>query len=146
MLDTLERSASILPRPSKAVETNADASAGQMAPQYGDYQTEAWNELIDRTLIEWGRDPSILEDDDVVPPSVETVQRACEIAKLLRSLNYSAPTRIVPTGDGGISFESEDVECFESIEIGANGTIEYLRFEKAKLVERYEILMARPSK
>jgi hypothetical protein len=130
----------------RAVETNADTSVGQMAPRYDAGENEAWGGLIDSTLIEWGRDPTLLEDDGFTPPSAETLRRACEIASVLRSLRFPAPTRIVPTGDGGISFQAEDGDAFISIEIAADGTVEYFRFSGAKLVERYEVLIARSIK
>ena len=34
---------------------------------------ERWQELIDYRLIEWFRDPSRLEDDEIPPPSSETI-------------------------------------------------------------------------
>ena len=139
MPDTLEQSASIAPRLAKAVETNADSSARQMTPSRDDQEREAWENLIDGTLIEWGRDPSALEDDGVVPPSIETIKHACEIATELRRLDFPAPTRLVPTGDGGIAFEVDAGCDFVSVEIAPDGAVEYLRFSGSKLVERYEV-------
>lgn len=110
-----------------------------MPPFRGDHKKETWGNLIDNTLIEWGRDPSVLEDDGVAPPSVETIQRACEIAMILCNRNFPAPTRIVPTGDGGIAFEVDAGGDFVSVEIASEGTVEYFRFSASKLVERYEV-------
>lgn len=139
MPDTLEMSASIAPRLAKAVDTNVGSSARQMTPTIDDEEREAWENLIDNTLIDWGRDPEVLEDDGVTPPSVETIKHAYEIAAALRRVNFPAPTRIVPTGDGGIAFEVDAGSDFVSVEIGDNGTVEYLRFSGSKLVERYEV-------
>lgn len=146
MPNALEQSASISPRLAKAVETNADSLGGRMAPCYDANQREAWENLTDSTLIEWGRDPALLEDDDVIAPSIETIGRAFDIASVLRSHGLPAPTRIVPTGDGGIAIQDDAGHDFVSIEIAADGTVEYLRFSGSKIVERYEVLIPRSIK
>jgi hypothetical protein len=139
MLDALEQSASISPALGRVIETNVDSSACQRASRVGDNKHEAWEELVDRTLLEWGKDPSVLEDDGVVPPSMGTITRAYEIATFLRIRGFPAPTRIVPTGDGGVAFQFEADRDFDSLEVAEDGNIECLRFSGSKLVERYEV-------
>jgi hypothetical protein len=125
--------------PRLAEAANAASSARQIPHTCDAKERKAWERLVDHTLIEWGRDPAVLEDDGVVAPSVETVKRACEVSAVLRRLEFPPPTRIVPTGDGGIAFQVDGHRDFVSVEIAPDGAVEYLRFSDSKLVERYEV-------
>lgn len=146
MPEIVEPSTSMSLPLAKAIETSADSLARQMAPGCDNKERERWESLVDRTLIEWGRDPAILEDDGIIPPTIGTVKNACDIARVLCRLGLPAPTRIVPTGDGGIAFQADADHDFVSIEIAADGTVEYLRFSGSKLVERYEVVIPRAVK
>ncbi len=52
--------------------TTAGASEQSLASSEADQQAnrEGWQRLIDDYLIEWGRDPSQLADEDLIPPSL----------------------------------------------------------------------------
>lgn len=43
-----------------------------------------WREMIDYQLIEWGSDPSRLEDEEMPPVSRDTIQLAIRVAVRLR--------------------------------------------------------------
>ncbi|MCD4825082.1 MAG: hypothetical protein K8S55_10770 [Phycisphaerae bacterium] len=100
---------------------------------------DAWDRFIDDTLVEWGRNISILEDENFEPPSAEIINLACTVALDLRDAGGTPPTRIVPDGDGGISFERVDGTSFVSLDIYSDQSIEFLEFDDCRLVSR-EIL------
>jgi hypothetical protein len=95
-----------------------------------------WDEIIDQRLIEWGRDPSQLNDDGVVPPARDVVRRACQLAAAMRDSGLPAPSRVVPSGEGGIVFERQVGPTFTAIEVQHDGTIEVRAFHKSKMVTR----------
>ncbi len=96
----------------------------------------AWSNIIDRKLIEWGRDPTRLEDEDVVPPSFEAIKAASDSAMALRDKSIEAPKRVVPNGDGGIVFERWEGSVSETIEVFEDGSIEYCRYRDTRLTHR----------
>jgi hypothetical protein len=123
------------------------AADGQtLASVTSDQQREQdrWQEFIDRRLIEWGRDSSSLEDEDIVPPSAEVIRLACQLAKFLRDKGSPAPLRVVPDGDGGIVFERHDGPYYEIIEINADGSIDWASLRNARLLDRQRLLEPRP--
>lgn len=102
---------------------------------------DAWNNAID-TLIEWGRDPSSLEDDGIDAPTGRAVSRACQIAKDLQSLDFPAPTRVVPTGNGGVALQLERNDSLVSFEVDAEANVEFLAFEGCHLLIRHPFQLA----
>ena len=120
-----------------AVSTSV-AIGAPITRDYGriDKASEEWQVLIDYQLIEWGRDPGQLENEEIQPPSKSTIQLAIRLAGMLSKPGLPAPTRIVPDAHGGIVFERQGRNVFESIRISADGTAEYCVFENSRLVER----------
>ena len=57
----------------------------------------------------------------------------------LRDAGWAAPLRVVPDGDGGIAFEHRAGECFESLELTADGQVELIRFLKSKVMQRQQL-------
>jgi len=92
-----------------------------------------WQWLLDTHLVEWGRDRLSLEDDGIIPPSERAIQSASRIALWARDSKIVAPTRAVPNGDGGITFELESDQRFEAIEIQEDGTGEIVIYEDGKI-------------
>ena len=125
------------PRVQEAVATAA-AGAESLAHEEYDAQwcRNCWQQVIDRTLIEWGRNPSVLEDDGISPPTGASIDAALRIAGKMREYGIAPPLRVVPTGDGGISFERGNRQWSEMIEVNANGSAECFEFEEARLVHR----------
>lgn len=111
-----------------------------IGPQTHDDQEErfkaAWQRLIDYKLIEWGCNPTVIEDDGIEPPDTDTIQRAVELAKRFRDESLPPPDNVVPDGDGGIVFERREGDVSEVLHVWDDGTQEYLRFHDSRLVER----------
>ena len=101
---------------------------------------EAWDSVIDRYLVEWGRDASALEDEDFVPPGLEVVKLACEVAMEFRDEGLPPPIRVVPDGEGGLAFERVDGKVSESLNIYADQTIELLTFDDCRLSARHRLM------
>ena len=100
---------------------------------------EGWERVIDDCLVKWGQDPSLLEDEDIVPPSLEIVRKACELAMEWRDQGHSPPLRVVPDTDGGISFERRDGDWFQSLNILEDGRVELATFHDCRLYSRQEL-------
>ena len=104
-----------------------------------------WQEIIDKKLVEWGRDPEELADDDLVPPSHAAVDSAVQEAKVWRDARESddefvpLPQWVVPNGDGGIVFEWREGSIARVIEILDDGSVDCAIFEDNKLVSRISI-------
>ena len=112
----------------------ADDESLATSARQRDENRQGWQDIIDSKLIEWGRDPGQLEDEDVTPPSRAIIDRASDLAMLLRERNWHPPNRVVPSGDGGIIFERWDGPIFEQIEISDDGAVLVASFEDSRLV------------
>jgi len=99
-----------------------------------------WQAVLDSKLIEWGRNPSLLEDEDLVPPSAEALGAAGRLALTLRDAGMLPPTRVVPVGDGGIAFELRRGAHCETLAIDTNGSIEYIVYKNDRLMSRERLL------
>lgn len=133
-MSAIASNSSLLSRLCNVVETGAadDASlaSAQPAPL-----SAAWRRLVDQRLIEWGRASGHApSDDDVEPPSPRAVRLTYEVIERLVAEGADAPTRAVPNGTGGISFEWESGPILWRMEIGDDGSIDSMLFDGAKLV------------
>ena len=99
----------------------------------------AWQDVIDHQLVEWGRSVADLEDDGLVPPSPYAIYQASRLAMHFRDQGQPAPMRVVPNGDGGICLERWHGQCFQTIEIRADGTVELITFKDSRLVSRHRL-------
>lgn len=97
---------------------------------------DAWQEIIDETLVEWGRHPELVEEDDLIPPSARAVQTACRVAMAYRDHVKPPPKRVVPDGDGGIVFERWSGSVSESLEVACDGQLEYVSCHNGVVVGR----------
>ena len=122
----------------RAVVSTGAVTEARITRDYGrkDEAFQRWEALIDDPLIEWGRDPSQLENEEIQPPSKSTIQLAIRLAVMLSKPGFPAPTRIVADADGGIVFERQERNLFESIRLSADGSAEYCAFINARMVER----------
>ena len=104
-----------------------------------------WQEIIDSKLIEWGRDPKELADDDLVPPTPAAVDSAVQEAQVWRDARESddefvpLPQWVVPNGDGGIVFEWREGSIARVVEILDDGSVDCAIFEDKKVVSRTPI-------
>lgn len=105
--------------------------------QSGSETGAAWGRIIDDVLIEWGREPSPLHDDDFEPPAKAALRTAIRLAESCRAERWAPPNRVVPDGEGGIVFERWAGESFEQMNIDPTGrNLEILAFRGSKLVSR----------
>jgi hypothetical protein len=95
-----------------------------------------WEEIINTKLIEWGRHPDQLEDDDLIPPSKSVVQTAIQIAQGARDARRIPPDWIIPDGDGGIVFEWREANRAVKLELLDDGSAECLFFDHDRLLFR----------
>lgn len=95
---------------------------------------QGWQAIIDSQLIEWGRDPTVLDDEGVNSPSKAVIDCACRLGILLRDAEWAAPHRVVASADGGIVFERWSGDLFAQIEICDDGAILFAAFEQGRLV------------
>lgn len=99
----------------------------------------AWADIIDLKLVEWGRNPDQLEEEELLPPSRAAIDSAVRIAMTFRDCGVYAPNRVVPDGDGGIVLERWSGSFSESFEIFSDGQIEYVSCRDHHVVERLPI-------
>jgi hypothetical protein len=128
----------------RAVLTNADYES-PITRDYGREDTahDSWD-LIDKKLIEWGCDPSQLDEDGTITPAGDTIQLAIQIATELNRQGCAAPTRVVPDAHGGIVFELQGSFVFESIHIKPDGSVEHRVLKNHRVVLR-EALQHQPT-
>lgn len=98
-----------------------------------------WGRIIDNKLIEWGRDPSRLDEEGTVAPTKQTIQFAIALASWLRNQGFPAPTRVVPDAHGGIVFEVQEQNLEETLRLSADLGLEYCAFDNGRLVHRQEL-------
>ena len=136
-----EDSAAVLSGERTPVFATASVRHGELADKEQAERTrQAWQKLIDHTLVEWGKDASSLEDEEFVPPSLEVVDLACEIAMGLRDDGAEPPTRVVPDGEGGIAFERVEGAFSESLNVYADRAVEFLGFDDCRLICRRRLM------
>jgi hypothetical protein len=114
----------------------ADDASLAVAGRELDANRQAWQRFIDEKLIEWGRDPSLLDDESVIPPSRPSVDTAVWLAMRLRDAGEVPPLRVVPDGDGGIVFERWEGNLSESFEVSQHGGIEYVQCRDGRVEAR----------
>jgi len=101
---------------------------------------DAWEEFIDRTLIEWGCAPGQLADEGIEPPKPETIGQAIRVAERLKEQGRAAPDSVVPDPNGGIVFERRaGSDISEVLHFWDDGSVEYFRFQGHRLLERKNI-------
>lgn len=98
-----------------------------------------WQTIIDEKLIEWGADPIQSDDDGTCPPSREAISCAVALAVAFRDKGFLAPTKVVPTGDGGIVFERRPNNLYERIEVQSDREIIHSVYKDCVLLSRETI-------
>jgi len=96
----------------------------------------AWQQVIDRTLMAWLHDSSQLDDEGIEPPKGTLIRLSMDLAENCRDEGLPPPDSVVPDPNGGIVFERREGDVSEVFHIWDDGTVEYMRFEGARLVER----------
>lgn len=101
---------------------------------------DGWRKVINEPLIDWARNPDQLEDEGILPPSKDVIQLALNFAMYWRDKGSPAPDYVIPDGDGGIVFKRTAGDVTETIEIGAEGTVEIIGFRGHKIIKRKRLL------
>jgi hypothetical protein len=96
-----------------------------------------WERIIDRCIIEWGKNPPGSDEDDFEPPARAIIDLAHDIVRYCRDRGLVAPQRVVPDGTGGIAFEFTEGDSFTTLQIYEDRSAELLLFKDCHLVERY---------
>jgi hypothetical protein len=107
--------------------------------QHDERARSAWQQVIDRTLMSWLRDPGQLEDEGIDAPSGAIIRQSIDLAEAFRDsreYSYPAPDCVIPDPNGGIIFERRVANVKEVVHIWDDGLTEYMRFEGTRLVER----------
>ena len=132
-MTTIESSALSDARLADVAHTNvSDDAALANSESYSSDDYASWDRVIDR-LIEWRRDPSVLQEDDFVVPSSATLHAAKEIARLLQATRQPPPLRVVPDGEGGVVFERRSGRVFFTLELTSDQWIEESVFVDCRL-------------
>ena len=114
--------------------TASDSALGSVVQS--DSNLQEWDELIYGKLVEWGKNPAMLEDEDFIVPSSNSIRLGCKVARRLKEEGAQAPLRVVPDGEGGISFEWRQKNVYFELRVQSDGTGEWLEFKGGKLVGR----------
>ncbi len=95
-----------------------------------------WEDLIDRPLIEWGRNPQQLSDPDdgSIAPSAQVIHMACRLSLMWRNEDVEAPLHVALDGTGAICFEWRSGDSSRTIRV-QDDAIEDLLFVDCALVE-----------
>ncbi len=94
-----------------------------------------WSASINK-LFSWYAGMGDLEDEAVRPPTVNSIIQATRRAQSLMNYGWPAPLRIVPDGEGGLSFEWREGPVFTTLEIWADGLCEWTSFRDGRVVSR----------
>lgn len=106
--------------------------------QRQEYRT-AWQNVIFDKLIQWGQNPTSLDDGLIIPPTRPAVDVASQLALFLRDKEAPPPQRVAPDGDGGIVFDRWSGTTSVSFEISSAGTIEFVELRNHRVVSRSPI-------
>jgi hypothetical protein len=117
-------------------KSNTRAADEMLASGEAEQNRTAWLEIIDRKLIDWGLSPGVIDEDGIVSPSIKSVTETIELIKTMANNGCPAPMRVVCNADGGIVFEKQEGQFFETIEIYEDGSKEYCLFANSRLQHR----------
>lgn len=125
----------------RLVKTGIDELTSDAIHRAGAANRDRWEDFIDSPLVVWGKDPSCLQDDEegIIAPTREAVNRACVLAIKMRDQDAPPPTRVVPDGEGGISFERRLGDVFQSMDVSGDGSVELVTFHDCRLVSRIRL-------
>jgi hypothetical protein len=110
----------------------------QLLRMNGGSSREEWDAIFNK-LIDWAKAPGDVDEDGLKFPSVNAISRTIDVVGLCQQWRKSAPTAMVPDGEGGIALDWSRGEELESIRIEDDGFAECLRFEGQRLVDRFPL-------
>jgi hypothetical protein len=125
--------------PARRVETGAATDDTLATTIVEPMHRDSWQAVIDYKLVEWGRQPWQLAEDELIPPTPAAVGRAIQIAESFRDRNAPPPLRVVPDGDGGVVFERWTQAHTQAIEITKDGRAEFVECVAGRVSKRFEL-------
>lgn len=141
-MTTLREIVASLPAMAYANGNGAPASAAPVNSNSTNEARKAWQRLIDEKLIEWGRHPEQIEDEDgYKAPAAEILAQATRLVAYCRDHGVRPPLRMAPDGEGGIIFDwkNSDPPLHVIAQIHPDGVMETLEFLDSNLVSRKRI-------
>jgi hypothetical protein len=118
---------------SDALETGASQiSAIEETKQF--VNREKWQDLLDRTLIEVGKNPQIMADADegIAAPTDRAIAKAVAFARFARDAMIAPPGQALPDGDGGLVIQHALPNgATESFEVDAKGNCSIWLYPRA---------------
>lgn len=103
-------------------------------------EQRSWNKIIDDYLLEWGRDPSSIEDEGILAPSGKVITAACSLSRDLADNGFPSPTRVTPDGEGGVIFEWIGGDhCFR-LELAVDGSLDSVEIDSQDRVVRQKLV------
>lgn len=105
----------------------------------GGAEQAQWKGLLQRAVADWGTNQQGHDKDGVEWPNSVALNLAYALAMALQQEGICPPTRVVPSGEGGMVFEHQCGQVLHTFEIEADGSIEFCRFDDAKLAVRTRI-------
>ena len=136
---TIKPRASVSPHVIEPVETGVDTESPASGEVNQKRWREAWQRMIDGTLMNWLRDPSQVEDEGIDAPSGTILRLSMDLAERFRDKGFPSPDSVVPDPNGGIVFERREGDMSEVFHIWDDGSVEYMRFQGTHLMERSPI-------
>ena len=130
---------SIVPSLSRSKGDAAECASVEGSGDHQREEAQRWIVLLAATLIKWEETPEMLDDGEGDSPSIEVIWRAVNGARSLLAAGRSAPTRIVPTANGAISFEWQNGSSFESLTFDDARLPEWKQFRSGQLVARQRV-------
>jgi hypothetical protein len=133
-----DSSSTISPNVNTQVKTGNDERMPIAGADPTDLWRKRWDEIIDRVLIEWGKDATGLADPDegILAPTPQSIRTANRLAIWMRDHQLPPPGSVVPDGEGGVSFERSANNEFQSLDVHADCSIEMLTFRDCHLIAR----------
>lgn len=99
-----------------------------------DANRQAWDRVIDQSLISWANG-QIEIDDDLLSPTAASIRTAMRLSRRLRDAGATPPTDVLPSGDGGVLFENRVGQASEQIEVLRDGSAEISRYDERGFID-----------
>jgi hypothetical protein len=114
--------------------TTATRSPRKLAQVLSIY-TIQWQRSFER-IIEWERDPALLEDEDFEAPTKGVLVLAKTFIAAFERAGVPGPDVIIPTGDGGLVFRRRNDQMNQTIHFWPDQTVEQYAIKNGKMLLR----------
>jgi hypothetical protein len=111
------------------------AAVGGLLIDPPDSARAAWSALILERLVDWDGAGGPADADGFEPPLEAVVTLAHRLATRMKNNGDPPPDRVVPDGDGGLTFERRDGGRFQALHVYDDLTVELDTFENGRLLK-----------